>query len=110
MGKNNNKSKNNLFKFYIKKFFKFQSKKCSSFEELIKSRQELKFTYESNLQKLLNKKEKLWATNDISKWEIDYFNLNNNQYNQMLIFRDKNFLLVKCVRKKLFYLKIIINN
>ena len=93
-------NQNNLFKLYIKDFFKYQSKESSSFEELINSRQELKFTYESNLQKLLNKKEKLWATNDISKWEIEDFN--QNQYNQMLMFRDKNFAFSKMCTKETF--------
>jgi hypothetical protein len=119
-------NQNNLFKFYIKDFFKYQSKENSAFEELINSRNEIKFNYESNLQKLINKKEKLWATNDISKWEIDdfnnnnfnnfnnfnnnnfnnnnfnNFNNNNNNINQMLMFRDKNFAFSKMCTKETF--------
>ena len=116
-------NQNNLFKFYIKDFFKYQSKENSSFEELINSRKEIKFNYESNLQKLIKKKEKLWATNDISKWEIDDFNNNfnsnsndfnnnfnnnfnnfnnNNNINQMLMFRDKNFAFSKMCTKETF--------
>ena len=114
-------NQNNLFKFYIKDFFKYQSKENSSFEELINSRKEIKFNYESNLQKLIKKKEKLWATNDISKWEIDdfnnnfnnnsndfnnnfnnNFNFNNNNINQMLLFRDKNFAFSKMCTKETF--------
>ena len=105
----------------IKDFFKYQSKENSSFEELINSRKEIKFNYESNLQKLIKKKEKLWATNDISKWEIDdfnnnfnnnsndfnnnfnnNFNFNNNNINQMLLFRDKNFAFSKMCTKETF--------
>ena len=118
-------NQNNLFKFYIKDFFKYQLKENSSFEELINSRKEIKFNYESNLQKLIKKKEKLWATNDISKWEIDDFNNNfnsnsnnfnsnsndfnnnfnfnnNNNINQMLMFRDKNFAFSKMCTKETF--------
>jgi len=97
-------NQNNYFKIYIKDFFKYHSKESLAFEELLISRQDLKYEYETNLQKLLNKKEKLWATNDITKWEIDDYQMNNqyNQMNQMILFRDKMYAFSKMCTKETF--------
>ena len=47
----------------------------TSYEELIKNREEVKAKYVNEKVRLTNKKEKLWAAGDQTKWEIvDEFN------------------------------------
>ena len=61
---------NEIFKTYLKDFFKYLRMECSSYTELIVKRNSLKNSYFEEQKKLNSKKEKLWANGDISKWEI----------------------------------------
>jgi hypothetical protein len=63
----------------------------NAYMELAKSRQIIKEQFESENKKLLNKKEKLWEKNDISKWEI---NEDFNKIDRILLMRDKNYLQI----------------
>ena len=69
-----------------------------SFEELVQSRDFLKERYIEEHQRLCNKKDKLWATMDVSKWEIvDEF----DKIDRLLLFRDKTYATAKmCTRDR----------
>ena len=71
-----------------------------SFEELVQSRDFLKERYIEEHQRLCNKKDKLWATMDVSKWEIvDEF----DKIDRLLLFRDKTYATAKmCTRDTQF--------
>ena len=72
---------NEIFKIYLKDFFKFMRMECNAYNELITKRNSIKVNYFEEQKKLNEKKEKLWAQGDTSKWEIidmgnvDYANL-----------------------------------
>ena len=61
---------NDIFKTYLKDFFKYLRMECGAYTELIVKRNTLKTNYFEETKKLNNKKEKLWANGDTSKWEI----------------------------------------
>lgn len=66
---------NEIVKVHLKDFFKFIKMEGTSYEELIKNREEVKAKYVNEKVRLTNKKEKLWAAGDQTKWEIvDEFN------------------------------------
>ena len=67
---------NEIFKTYLKDFFKFIGMECGAYNELIVKRNSLKNTFFEETKKLNAKKEKLWAGGtDSLKWEIiDDFN------------------------------------
>ena len=47
----------------------------AAYDELVQSREVIKVKYKAEYDKLNAKKEKLWQTMDLSKWEIvDEFN------------------------------------
>ena len=93
--------------------------------ELTKSRLIIKDRFENENKKLINKKEKLWGQNDISKWEIneDFSNID-----RVLLMRDKQYAFSKmctneshqvnnlrimlryCNKKNLDELKKMVNN
>ena len=81
-----------IIKNNIKHFFKNVNMEGIAYMELAKSRQKIKEQFESENKKLLNKKEKLWETNDISKWEI---NEDFNKIDRILLMRDKNYAFSK---------------
>ena len=70
---------NEIFKTYLKDFFKYLRMECSAYTELIVKRNSLKSNYFEEEKKLNSKKEKLWASGDISKWEIinDFNNIDH---------------------------------
>lgn len=88
---------NEIVKVHLKDFFKFIKMEGTSYEELIKSREEVKAKYVNEKVRLTAKKEKLYAANDTTKWEIiDEF----NKVNQDLLKKDKNYALsVMCTRE-----------
>ena len=84
-------NQNEIIRRRIKEFFKYIKMEGSAYEELVRSREEIKskFLYEN--AKLINKKEKLWATMDVSKWEI----LDNEKIDSMMLTRDKIYAFEK---------------
>ena len=83
---------NEVFKTYLKDFFKYIRMECSAYTELIVKRNSLKQGYFEEQRKLNVKKEKLWANGDTSKWEIiDDF----NKIDQLYLKTDKFYAFSK---------------
>ena len=83
---------NETFKVYLKDFFKYLHMECGAYTELIVKRNSLKVNYMDERKKLNAKKEKLWASGDVSKWEIiEDFNKIDNMY----LKSDKNYAFSK---------------
>ena len=61
---------NEIFKTYLKDFFKFIGMECGAYTELIVKRNNLKNKFFEETKKLNATKERLWAGGDPSKWEI----------------------------------------
>ena len=59
-----------MVKNHMKDFFKFVNLEGKAYTELIERREELKAKYNSDKIKLNAKKEKLYATGDITKFEL----------------------------------------
>ena len=87
---------NIIIKEQIKHFFKREKLENLIFIDLIDTREQIRQKYISEKSKLDNKKEKLYKTNDISKWEIeDSF----GQIDHARLMRDKNYAFEKmCTR------------
>ena len=83
---------NEIFKTYLKDFFKFIGMECGAYTELIVKRNNLKNNYFEETKKLNAKKERLWAGGDASKWEIiDDF----NNIDKMRLMSDKMYAFSK---------------
>ena len=83
---------NEIFKTYLKDFFKFVGMECGSYTELIVKRNALKTSFFEEQKKLNTKKEKLWAGGDVTKWEIiDDF----NNIDRMRLMTDKMYAFTK---------------
>ena len=65
---------------------------CAAYSELIVKRNGLKSSYTEEQKKLNNKKEKLWANGDTSKWEITS---NYNDLDQFHLKSDKLYAFSK---------------
>ena len=63
-----------------------------AYSELTKSRLVIKEQFDKENQKLLNKKQKLWEQNDITKWEI---NEDYSKIDRFLLMRDKPYAFSK---------------
>jgi hypothetical protein len=61
---------NEMVKNHMKDFFKYINLEGKAYTELIERREELKAKYTAENQKLTAKKEKLYATGDISKFDL----------------------------------------
>ena len=61
---------NDMVKNHMKDFFKYINLEGKAYSELIERREELKAKYTAENQKLTAKKEKLFATGDITKFEL----------------------------------------
>ena len=85
-------NQNEIIKKNIKDFFKYVKMEGLAYCELIDKRDELqkKYTYEKN--NLQIKKEKLWATMDITKWEITE---DMEKIDRVLLLRDKLYACAK---------------
>ena len=114
-----------IIKNNVKSFFKYVNLEGNAYCELTKSRLIIKDRFENENKKLINKKEKLWGQNDISKWEIneDFSNID-----RVLLMRDKQYAFSKmctneshqvnnlrimlryCNKKNLDELKKMVNN
>ena len=88
---------NEIVKVHLKDFFKFIKMEGTSYEELIKNREEVKSKYVSEKVRLTTKKEKLWQGMDVTKWEIiDEF----NKVDKTLLTRDKAYAMSKMCTKE----------
>ena len=81
-----------IIKKNVKHFFKYVNMEGNAYGELTKSRLIVKERFESENKKLLNKKKKLWESNDISKWEIeeDFIKID-----RVYLLRDKQYAFSK---------------
>ena len=61
---------NDMVKNHMKDFFKYVNLEGKAYTELIERREELKAKYTSENQRVTSKKEKLYASGDITKFEI----------------------------------------
>jgi hypothetical protein len=61
---------NDMVKNHMKDFFKFINLEGKAYTELIERREELKAKYNAENQRVTAKKEKLYATGDVSKFEL----------------------------------------
>ena len=61
---------NDMIKNHMKDFFKYINLEGKAYNELIERREELKARYNTENQKLTAKKEKLYATGDLTKFEL----------------------------------------
>ena len=62
---------NELIKTHFKDFFKYINLEGQAYSTLISNREELRKNYVNVITNLNNKKEKLFATGDVNKFEID---------------------------------------
>ena len=97
-------NENEIIKEKIREFFKYQKMENLAYVELIEGRNEIKEIYLASKQKLDDKKTKLYAYNDINKWEIEE---NYNNINFALIYRDKNYAWEKMCTKETQALELI---
>ena len=89
-------NQNELFKENIKDFFKYIRMEGEAYNELIKSREIIRAKYEEENARVTAKKERLWQTMDLSKWEIiDEF----NKIDRVLMLKDKTYALSKMCTK-----------
>ena len=89
-------NQNELIKTHIKDFFKYIKMEGFAYIELIQSRNIIKEKYQIEYQRVTSKKEKLWQTMDLGKWEIiDEF----NKVDRVLLLKDKTYAMQKmCTR------------
>ena len=88
-----------IIKKNVKHFFKYVNMEGNAYSELTKSRLVIKEKFENENKKLLNKKEKLWEQNDISKWEI---NEDFSRIDRVLLVRDKQYAFSKMCTSESF--------
>lgn len=90
-------NENEIIKTHVKDFFKYIKMEGTAYEELVKSRDELKAKYLYDHSKLCSKKDKLWSKMDIAKWEIiDEL----DRVDRMLLVRDRSYAIAKmCTRE-----------
>jgi hypothetical protein len=86
-----------MMKHNIKDFFKYIKMENSSYSELIKTREDYKSKYNSELLRLNVKKEKLWTQMDITKWDI---NEDIEKIDRSSLTRDKNYAFKKMCYKE----------
>ncbi len=76
-----------LVKNHMKDFFKYINLEGKAYTELIERREELENKYNSEYQRIIAKKEKLYAAGDISKFELGDSKVVDNER----LLRDKNY-------------------
>ena len=97
---------NVLIKDNIKDFFKYINLESKSYINLINKREELKIKYTNELNKLNSKKEKIYSTNDINKFEL---NPNDKTINVQRCLMDKAYAFQHICYKDNLNLKLIFN-
>ena len=89
-------NQNELIKTHIKDFFKYIKMEGVAYSELIQSRDVIKMKYKAEYDRVMSKKERLWQSMDLGKWEIiDEF----NKVDRVLLLKDKTYAMQKmCTR------------
>ena len=95
-------NQNEIIKSRIKDFFKYQRMEGEAYQELIYKREELKYNYNTEKNRLNYKKEKLYALRDINKWEIQkgYYPIDENR-----LLNDKNYAMENICTKETYALE-----
>lgn len=89
-------NQNELIKTHIKDFFKYIKMEGIAYSELIQSREVIKMKYKAEYDRVMSKKERLWQSMDLGKWEIiDEF----NKVDRVLLLKDKTYALQKMCTK-----------
>lgn len=90
-------NQNEIIKVRIKNFFKYIKMEGSAYEELIQSREDLRGRYVIENGRLLSKKDKLWASMDPNKWDIQD---NFENIDRIMLQRDRMYAFAKmCTRE-----------
>jgi hypothetical protein len=89
-------NQNQNLKHYIKDFFKYIGREDGCFEELIKNREDIKKNYDNFNLKVIEKKEKLWASGDVTKYEVDP----NENIDEFKLKNDKTYAMEKMCSKE----------
>ena len=76
-----------LVKNHMKDFFKYVNLEGKAYTEIIERREELENKYNSEYQRIIAKKEKLYAAGDINKFELGDSKVIDNER----LLRDKNY-------------------
>ena len=85
-------NQNELIKTHIKDFFKYIKMEGVAYSELIQSRDVIKMKYKAEYDRVMSKKERLWQSMDLGKWEIiDEF----NKVDRVLLLKDKTYAMQK---------------
>ena len=92
-------------KTHIKDFFKTIRNEYSGYNDLVKSRDEIKTKFSADLQKLNVKKEKLWSGKDNVKWELN----ENEKIDKSLLNKDRNYAFGKMYHKESNHLNNVKN-
>lgn len=89
-------NQNEVIKTNIKDFFKYRRMEGEAYFELIYSRENILQKYKEEYERVTHKKEKLWTSRDISKWEIiDEF----HKVDQVLLVQDRDYAFSKMCTK-----------
>ncbi len=67
-----------------------------SYKDLIKNREDLKAKYNSDLLKLNTKKEKLWTSMEVNRWELN----EEEKIERGMLTKDKNYAFKKMCHKE----------
>lgn len=89
-------NQNEMIQNHIQTFFNYVNMEGRSYQELLNSRDEIKKKYQNEKEKLKTKKDKLWASMDINKWEITE---DMNKIDGVLLFRDRDYAYSKMCSK-----------
>ena len=90
-------NQNEIMKSYIKDFFKYIKMEGTAYEELVQKRDEIKNKFTAENLRLQVKKDKLWASMDMTKWEITE---DMEKIDRILLLRDKNYACSKMCTKE----------
>ena len=90
-------NQNEIMKSYVKDFFKYIKMEGIAYEELIQKREEIKNKFTAENLRLQVKKDKLWASMDMTKWEITE---DMEKIDRILLLRDKNYACAKMCTKE----------
>ena len=85
-------NQNEIIKTHIKDFFKYIRMEGMAYTELIDSREIIKNQFINENNRLTAKKNKLWTTMDITKWEITE---DIEKIDRILLMRDKDYACSK---------------
>lgn len=95
-----------IVKNNVKDFFKWINLEGQAYSELITRREELKTKYTNDLTKLLSKKEKLFTTGDVTKFEL---NPNNSSIDKGKILTNKEYAFEHMCYKETEHLNLLYN-